>query len=198
MNVPHEDRLKAVLNAYHKAFTSKDYGEENDDHDVLMDVFAVSPETKRENRQYWGRELGMCWQLLVSELFQLTTADWKVGYKEGKDELCDLCSGQDAIDTKYRIGSGDSGTLKKFKAYADRLIQLEYKPVLLILRTDNLQAAINACRGSKWIIYQGEQTFEYIRTRTNVDLKAWLLALGKEYHVDRDQLAQAAQQKLIE
>lgn len=26
--------------------------------DVLMDVFGIVPTLKRENRQYWGRELG--------------------------------------------------------------------------------------------------------------------------------------------
>jgi hypothetical protein len=41
--------------------------------------------------------------------------------KEGSDEFCDLVVGNDAIDTKYRIGSGDSGTLKKFRQYGQEL-----------------------------------------------------------------------------
>ena len=41
--------------------------------------------------------------------------------RQGADELCDLIAGKDAINTKYRIGSGDSGTLKKFKQYGRKL-----------------------------------------------------------------------------
>lgn len=83
-----------------------------------MDVFGISPELKRENRQYWGRELGMCWQRLVIEVCKHTRKDYAPSIRVGADEPCDLVVGKLAIDTKYRIGSGDSGTLKKFKAYA--------------------------------------------------------------------------------
>ena len=33
-------------------------------------------ELKRENKQFWGRQLGMCWQLLVVELCRHTCADY--------------------------------------------------------------------------------------------------------------------------
>ncbi len=52
--------LDAILKQYQSSFAEKIYSEENDDHDHLMDVFSLSPIIKRENRQYWGRELGMC------------------------------------------------------------------------------------------------------------------------------------------
>ena len=57
--------LDAILGSYKATFSEKVYSDENDDHDVLMDVFGISPLLKRESRQYWGRELGMCWQKLV-------------------------------------------------------------------------------------------------------------------------------------
>ena len=60
--------LESILSAYKEAFSQKVYSEENDDHDPLMDVYGITPELKRENRQYWGRELGMCWQRLVVEV----------------------------------------------------------------------------------------------------------------------------------
>src|SRR3954462_11606740 len=101
--IPGEEALRQHLASYRDSFTSKDYGEENEDHDVIMDLFGISPELKRENRQYWGRELGMCWQLLVTALFRATIKNFAPGYREGADE--------------HRIGSGDSGTLKKFKTY---------------------------------------------------------------------------------
>jgi hypothetical protein len=64
---PINHSLKKILSNYKDAFTGKTYAEENDDSDPLMAGFGITPDLKRENRQYWGRELGMCWQLLVSE-----------------------------------------------------------------------------------------------------------------------------------
>jgi hypothetical protein len=54
-----ERRLEQILARYQKSFTEKIYAEENEEHDILMDVFGISPIIKKENRQYWGRELGI-------------------------------------------------------------------------------------------------------------------------------------------
>lgn len=62
-----ERKLEQILARYQNSFTEKVYAEENEEHDILMDVFGISPIIKKENRQYWGRELAMCWQLLVTE-----------------------------------------------------------------------------------------------------------------------------------
>src|SRR3954451_11559885 len=114
-------KLSEVMARYSASFSAKAYGEENDDLDPLMTAFGITPELKRENRQYWGRELGMCWQVLVTQLCEATRSDFKPAYRVGLDEPCDLIVGSYAIDTKYRIGSGDSGTLKKFKTYGPLL-----------------------------------------------------------------------------
>ena len=66
--------LDEILTWYQRSFVEKVYCDENDDHDLLMDVFSLLPVIKRENRQYWGRELGMCWQLLVTRVFQTAPA----------------------------------------------------------------------------------------------------------------------------
>ena len=129
-----ENQLDVILKKYQESFADKSYSEENDDLDLLMNVFGLSPQLKRENRQYWGRELGMCWQLLVSEICRAHCKDFKPALRFGADEPCDLVVGNYAIDTKYRIGSGDSGTLKKFKQYGAMLTENGYKPVFLILQ----------------------------------------------------------------
>jgi len=183
--IPNETKIRSIIKKYADSFAEKAYNEENEERDVLMDVFGLAPEIKRENRQYWGRELGMCWQLLVTELFKATVHDFLPAYREGKDELCDLIAGKEAIDTKYRIGSGDSGTLKKFKQYGARLTDAGFRPVLLIVRTDNLRAAIGACEVGKWQICTGDETFKYIRRATKVDLKEWLISLKNEFHIIR-------------
>ena len=94
--IPSEDRITRVIQTYHRSFAGKVYGEKNDEHDVIMDIFGLVPAVNRENRQYWGRELGMGWQLIVTELFRATVEDFKPGYREGGDELCDLIASRDA------------------------------------------------------------------------------------------------------
>lgn len=92
----------------------------------------------------------------------------------GGDEPCACCVGKDAIDTKYRIGSGDSGTLKKFKSYGKLLKERGYRPVLLMVREDNLAAAMTACATGGWTVLQGQATFDYIKELSDFDLRAWL------------------------
>jgi hypothetical protein len=182
-----EKQLKEILSQYRQSFTDKAYGDENEDHDVLMDVFGITPLLKRENRQYWGRELGMCWQRLVCEVFRLTCKNYKPAMRIGEDEPCDCVVGTDAIDTKYRIGSGDSGTLKKFKQYGAMFEAQGLRPVLLIVREDNLPAAIGACKAGGWNVLIGEATFNYIKTASSFDLHNWLqtIADSKEFFVSR-------------
>src|SRR5258707_8049825 len=167
--------LEVILKQYAESFASKTYAEENDDLDVLMEVFGISPALKRENRQYWGRELGMCWQLVVTRVFEnCRSADFGPGYRSGSDEMSDLMLKKIAIDTKYRIGSGDSGTLKKFKQYGKALKSKGFEPVLLILRSDNLPAAIQACKVGGWRVLIGDASFEFIKKETGLDLLAYL------------------------
>jgi hypothetical protein len=184
---PFEEHLKEILSQYRASFSAKEYDEENEDHDALMDVFGIPPPLKRENRQFWGRELGMCWQRLVCEVFRLNCRDYKAAARIGDDEPSDCSIGIDVIDTKYRIGSGDSGTLKKFKQYGNMFLRQGLRPVLLILREDNLSAAIAACKAGGWTVLTGEQTFDYIRDKSAFDLNRWLHGLGaaKEFNANR-------------
>jgi hypothetical protein len=180
-----ERRLEQILARYQKSFTEKIYAEENEEHDILMDVFGISPIIKKENRQYWGRELGMCWQLLVTETCKTYCSSFQPAFKVESDEPCDLIVDGYAIDTKYRIGSGDSGTLKKFKSYGELLRNLNYEPVFLILRQDNLPAAITACQVGTWKVYTGDDSFEFIKTISGFDLKSFLIGKVGEFPVYR-------------
>jgi len=177
--------IKTIINQYRQSFSQKNYSDENNDTDILMDLFNISPNLKRENRQYWGRELGMCWQLIISKLSELRCPEFKPALKIEGDEPTDLFIGKDAIDTKYRIGSGDSGTLKKFKKYGELLTKQGYRPLLLILREDNLPAAITACRAGGWKIVVGEESFNYIKERTNFDLKDYFIKNKGNFSINR-------------
>ncbi|GLS27655.1 hypothetical protein LU351_03315 [Marinibactrum halimedae] len=53
--------LDKVLRKYHLSFMQKVYSDENNDYDLLMDVFGITPQLKRENRQYWGER---AWEVL--------------------------------------------------------------------------------------------------------------------------------------
>lgn len=166
--------LQAILEHYGKSFAIKAFVDESLEEDDLMLIFGLTQEIKAGNKQYWGRELGMCWQRLVTELCRQTCANFGEPIRERADVLCDLVVGNQAIDTKYRIGSGDSGTLKKFKQYGLELTEAGYRPVLLILRTDNLPAAITACITGGWHVVVGDDSYHYLQTMTGFDLKAWL------------------------
>jgi hypothetical protein len=85
--LPLDTKLKDVLRAYRDSFSIKTYGDENDDLDPLMDVFGITPDRKRENRQYWGRELGMCWQLLVTNVLSHYCKEYTPAIKVGLTHL---------------------------------------------------------------------------------------------------------------
>jgi hypothetical protein len=179
------EKLRSIMEHYQRAFSEKQYEADNNEHDLLMDVFGLTPEIKRENRQYWSRELGMCWQMLIVEIFRHQHPHFGPALRMGDDEPCDLIAGDYAIDTKYRIGSGDSGTLKKFKSYGALLQQHGYTPTLLILRTDNLPAAITAFETGGWQITSGEETFRFIKQQTGFDVREYLAQIAGAYRVDR-------------
>lgn len=166
--------LLPIIKAYAASFSSKVYKDESEETDPLMNVFGITQEMKCENKQFWGRQLGMCFQRLVVELSKARCHNFAPGLRLGADEVCDLIVGTDAIDTKYRVGSGDSGTLKKFKAYGHALKDKGYTPIMAIVRTDNLAAAVQQGRSGGWTIYQGQETFDYIASLTGVDLRDWL------------------------
>jgi len=178
-------KLIDILARYQNSFIKKSYGDENQDHDVLMDAFGLTPKIKRENRQYWGRELGMCWQLIVSCVFENTREDFGPGLRLGSDEPCDFTIGSYAVDTKYRIGSGDSGTLKKFRSYGPLLRDQGYEPIILILRDDNLYAAIKACQAGTWNILTDGASFDFIKSHSGFDLHSFLSQIKGDFQVGR-------------
>jgi hypothetical protein len=163
-------QLQNILKKYQDAFRAKTHENLFGEQDILMEIFGITPEEKREHAEYWGRELGMCWQLLVTEVLRTHCEDYMPPLKLGKDELYDCRVGDIAIDTKYRIGSGDSGTLKKFKQYGKSLAEQGLEPKLLILREDNLPSALTACSQGGWQILVGRSCFEYLHTLSNFDL----------------------------
>ena len=172
-----EENLLSIIQKYTENFNCKSFSEESEEIDVLMEAFGITQDLKKKNKQYWGRQLGMCWQLLVTEVFRNYCEDFRPAKKYDDDEPADFFVGKEAFDTKYRVGSGDSGTLKKFKKYGEMLSGEQLKPVILILRTDNLHSAISAFKVGGWEIYTGDSSFNYIKNKTGFDLKEWLITL---------------------
>ena len=97
----------------------------------------------------------------------------------------DLIVGKYAIDTKYRVGSGDSGTLKKFKQYGKMISELGYEPVFLMVREDNLPAAMTAISQGGWTIFTGQDSFEFITKITGIDVFELLKSYGDTYWINR-------------
>jgi hypothetical protein len=159
-----------ILNEYQSKFQNKVQPNTNSSTDILMDCFNLSDIKKQENKQYWNRELGACWQKIVCAAFK-DHKGYQSSPKTGKAPY-DLIVDQYAIDTKYRIGSGDSGTIRKIRLYGDMMKELNHEPILLILRTDNLKGTINALKN--WTILTGEESFEFIQRLSGVDVEKYL------------------------
>jgi hypothetical protein len=181
-----ELRLLNIMQTYQQSFADKVYQEENDDIDLLMDAFGLTSASKRENRQYWGRELGMCWQMLVSHVLETHGQNYRPPFRIGQDEPCDMIIGHYAIDTKYRLGSGDSGTLKKFRQNGGLLTEMGFQPLCLLAREDNLPHAIAALQSGGWMIKTGEESFDFIQEQTGYDLRAFLIEQRGKFQVNRE------------
>jgi|GEM_PF-399433 len=180
-----KELIEPIIKQYYDSFILKldNRNEENNDRDILMNLYDISPDLKRENRQYWGRELGMLWQLIVTELAKTHCADFQPALFIGRDEICDLRIGKDAIDTKYRVGSGDSGTLKKLKDYGRILKEKGYNPVLLFVRNDNLPSAITAANTGGWEIYTDKNSFSYLDNKIGVNIIDLLSSFSNKYYI---------------
>ncbi len=162
--------LSNILRHYQHNFSEKQYQDAYQDTDILMNAFGLTQALKQENKQFWGRQLGKCWESLVIALCEATCSAYIPAKRFGNEEPCDLFIGSDAIDTKYRVGSGDSGTLKKFKRNAELLLANEYRPVMLIVRENNLPAAMTAVNTGGWDILTGRDSFSYLEQQTGFDL----------------------------
>lgn len=180
-----ESQLLNIMQTYQQSFADKVYQEENDDVDLLMDAFGLSSTIKRQNRQYWGRELGMCWQLLVDNVMKTYGHNYKPPFRIGQDEPCDMIIRHYAIDTKYRLGSGDSGTLKKFKQNGAILSNMGYQPLCLLAREDSLPYAISALQSGGWTVLTGQDSYDFVLEQTGFDLKAFLVEHRGQFQVIR-------------
>ena len=65
-----EEYILPILEKYYNSFRMKTYSAENSDFDVLMDIYNITPAQKQAHKQFWSRELGMMWQLIVTTLCQ--------------------------------------------------------------------------------------------------------------------------------
>jgi len=170
-----ERRFGAVLDGFRASFARKDFPSKQSEPDLLMEVFGLTNAMKLSQPQYWGRELGSCWERLVKEA--CAQAPYRVSFPPpgSRRTPCDIILRQLAIETKYRVGSGDSGTLQKLQANGRTLQKAGFEPILLILRNDSLPNAMAAARAGGWRILADADAFEFIRTETGVDLKAFMM-----------------------
>jgi len=179
-----ETSLKDILKRHKRSFDGKIFPNEPPDEDDLMLIFGLTQEIKSKNKQYWGKQLGHCWEDIITTLCRQKCENFgdRIKYGSGRKHLCDFVIGNIAVDTKYRIGSGDQGTLDKFKLYGNKLHERGYRPFMLILRKDNLPSAINACQEGGWTVKTDNETYEYISGITSFDLKSWLKAKRNCYN----------------
>jgi hypothetical protein len=164
-----------IFRRYQKSFRERVAATGEGGHDPLMDVFGIKPEQKAGEAQFWGRELGMCWERLVIGCFA-SHPRYRPGVTRGREQLCDLVVGHDAIDTKYRVGSGDAGTLGKIVAHGAALSAQGLEPMLLVFRDDSLAAARSRLSKGGWRLIEGAAALDWVRENSGVDLVALLRA----------------------
>lgn len=178
-----ERNVVNILSQYKSNFNSKEFATDSPSSDILMDFFDITYDTKKQNMQYWNRELGRVWELITREFFTSNNPFFRPpeSVNFGTDHPVDYFIGNLAIDAKYRIGSGDSGTLKKFKLYGKMLKEMGYNPVFLILRNDNLPAAITAAMNGGWQIISDKDAFDFIINNSGIDIVQYLTCLKAKY-----------------
>lgn len=83
---PLDQTLENILQRYSLSFSLKVFSEESATEDDLMRVFGLTQLIKAENKQYWGRELGMCWQRVITEVCRENCEDFRTPIREGKSD----------------------------------------------------------------------------------------------------------------
>lgn len=133
------EECEAVLEEAQQKLQAKIFNEppEKPQTDLLMDVFKMTPEMKH-NPQFTNRHLGATLEKMLKKWFEAhKPQDFQAPERDDDGgEPYDLLVGDQAIDVKYRVGSGDSGSIKKWKRYAKDLKAKGYKPVWVVLRDD--------------------------------------------------------------
>lgn len=172
------DTRETILEEYASSFRRKELIERSETSDALLEVFRLTPVTLNLNRQYWHRELGMCWERLVKHAF-VGLPGYRGTLRGPEGSPCDFAIETTAIDTKYRLGSGDAGTLNKLVRNAEWLHSQGLIPLMLFLRTDSLPAATSRMRSAGWTLLAGAASFKFILERTGVDLESELRQFAK-------------------
>jgi hypothetical protein len=161
--------LKNLVESYKLSFEKKILNHKHFKQDDIMNLFNKNQYDLLLNKQYWHREFGKFYEKYV-KIIAKSKLKYNDSPKYKKYDLCDLVIDNFAIDTKYRIGSGDSGTVRKLKFYGEQLIKLNYKPILLIFRDDNLEGTIKSL-SKEWNVLTGDNSNKFIIEHLDFDIK---------------------------
>lgn len=168
--------LDDILGRFARGFREKEFERESLDSDILMELLDVDPMLKVRHKQYFSRELGACWESLLKEARRKggVASPYFFPDKGDRQWPCDIVSGMDCIDAKYRVGSGDNGTKKNLVANANEISASGYRPVLLILREDNRKSSLRPLELGGWTTFIGKEAFEYAEEAFGFDLEGYL------------------------
>ena len=174
------DIYNEVFAKQEQLFQAKEHDNSLPEEDVLMKRFEITSLDKLTNKQYYNRELGKVFETLCKKTFRHKHNDRCkdapiVKKKGGRTyEPFDLIFDNYAIDFKYRLGSGDSGTLNRLRKSVLWALEKGYEPVYLILREDNLDPVLKALQRLGARIIQGEDTFRFIEEESGVNLREYI------------------------
>lgn len=110
----------------------------------------------------------------------------KQGLSPKKFEI-DCLVGTDAIEIKWRDATTDGDHIDKERARIKAIVDAGYKPIRLMFYDPNRQQAIKVQGALKALYadvngeyYSGDGAWDYVKTRTRIDLKSVLETLVEE------------------
>nr|WP_250807483.1 hypothetical protein [Neorhizobium tomejilense] len=169
-----ENQLEGILGKCRDAFAARKFEDLESSTDLLMQSLSVTPSMKAANRQYWGRELGIAWENLLKVIWKTADGDCHFPMSGDPDHPCDIVGSRFAVDAKYRVGSGDSGTLQKLRRNGATLRESGKEPILLVFRDDSLRSSLAAAKAGGWTVKHGEETLRFVKEELGFDLRSFL------------------------
>lgn len=81
-----------------------------------------------------------------------------------------------AVDTKFKFNSNDSNTVREISNSAIHLIEMGFKPVLLMRRPEieSQQSPIKRFKKSGWVVISGNDSSNFIKELTGFDIQEWI------------------------
>lgn len=142
---------------------------------LILDCLGVREDVIELNPQYYHRRFGDFLEEVIKTLLKTSFPDkFRKGVRVNNKEICDMVFADYAIEIKFRYYSGNAKTVREYASGGEILKNMKYRPVMLIFSTRNLESAIQRFKQSGWLVYEGDESVNFLKTITGFDLVKFL------------------------